>query len=121
MVFVVGAISFAMYYFSFSFLIKKLDIKTPGREDEAVEVLEEVPEIEKPGKVLEYLGGATNIIELDNCITRLRLVVDDLDKVDSEKLKGMGMQEVIKMRGGKVQVIVGLEVEQLAPKIHALL
>jgi len=121
MVIVVGLISFAMYYFSFTFLIQKLDIKTPGREDEPVEILEEVPEIEKPERVLEYLGGPANIIELDNCITRLRLVVEDMDKVDDEKLKGMGMQEVIKMRGGKVQVIVGLEVEQLATKIQALL
>lgn len=121
MVLVVGLISFAMYYFSFTFLIKKLDIKTPGREEGTMSAIEEVSEAEKPGKVLEYLGGTENILELDNCITRLRLVVDDLDKVDDEKLKELGMQEVIKMRGGKVQVIVGLEVEQLAPKIEALL
>lgn len=122
MVIVVGLISFAMYYFSFTFLIRKLDIETPGREKGAVIATEEFKtEDERAIKTLEYLGGKENIVDLDNCITRLRLVVDDMDKINVDKLKGIGMREVIKLTNGKVQVIVGLEVEQLAPKIKTLL
>ncbi|NYS35368.1 PTS transporter subunit EIIB [Streptococcus danieliae] len=122
MVIVVGMISFALYYFSFTFLIRKLDIETPGREKGATVATEEFKtEDERAIKTLEYLGGKENIIDLDNCITRLRLVVDDMDRINVDKLKGIGMREVIKLTNGKVQVIVGLEVEQLAPKIKTLL
>lgn len=119
---IVGAITFVFYYFTFTFFIKKLDIQTPGREKEAiVSITEEIPEDEKAAKILELLGGEPNIRDLDNCITRLRLEVEDMDMIDVEGLKQLGMREVVKLKNGKVHVIVGLEVEQLAPKIKALM
>lgn len=118
MVIVIGLLLGAAYYFTFVFLIKKFNIRTPGREQTTSKNQNaNYTADEKPMKILEFIGGASNIITLDNCITRLRLQVKDFDKIDIDSLKDLGIMEVIKMSNGKVQLIVGLEVEQLAPKI----
>jgi len=126
-VLVVGVIYFAVYYFVFSFLIKKLDLKTPGRDDEEEVKLYSKKDFqerhggsaesptqatgtdewkEKAPFVLEALGGAENIENLDACITRLRVEVADTSKVDKERLKALGAAGVMEVKGG-VQAIFG--------------
>ncbi|MDO4924178.1 MAG: PTS transporter subunit EIIC [Turicibacter sp.] len=126
-VLVVGVVYFALYYVVFSFLIKKLNLKTPGREDDNEEVklyskkdfqernggAEETVSAsgddewkQKAPLVLEALGGAENIENLDACITRLRVEVADTSKVDKDRLKALGAAGVMEVKGG-VQAIFG--------------
>ena len=117
-VLVVGVVYFALYYFVFSFLIKKLNLKTPGREDDNEEVklyskkdfqerhggAEETVASgddewkQKAPAVLEALGGAENIENLDACITRLRVEVADTSKVDKDRLKALGAAGLWKLK-----------------------
>ena len=127
-VLVVGVVYFALYFVVFSFLIKKLNLKTPGREDDNEEVKlfskKDFQERnggsaeattatagtdewkEKAPLVLEALGGAENIENLDACITRLRVEVGDTSKVDKDRLKALGAAGVMEVKGG-VQAIFG--------------
>lgn len=126
-VLVVGVVYFAVYFFVFSFLIKKLNLKTPGREDDNEEVKlfskKDFQERnggaaeksaatgtgewkEKAPLVLEALGGEENIENIDACITRLRVEVKDTAKVDKDRLKALGAAGVMEVKGG-VQAIFG--------------
>ncbi|MGK4066513.1 glucose PTS transporter subunit EIIB [Rothia sp. HC945] len=73
-----------------------------------------------PEKLLEALGGAENVEEIEGCITRLRTEVEDSSAVDQAALKAMGVHGVV-VSGGMVQVVVGPEAENLAEDIQDLL
>ena len=126
-VLIVGVVYFALYYFIFSFIIKKFNLKTPGREDddEETKLFSKADFQEKSGQagtkvaksgndelreiaplVLEALGGSDNIENLDACITRLRVEVKDATKVDKNELKRLGAAGVLEVSGG-VQAIFG--------------
>jgi N-acetylglucosamine PTS system EIICBA or EIICB component len=117
----VGIVYAVIYFFIFYFLIKKLDLKTPGREDE--EDLEEEG-IETIGGNDKYnimashfiqdIGGKGNITNIDNCATRLRLEVKDAGVVDSSALKRHGAKGFMKINNRNIQVIVGTDVEFVA-------
>lgn len=125
---VVGIVYFIVYYLLFSFLIRKLNLKTPGREDGEGEVkLYKRADLDaKNGKggnakealseedmisamITEGLGGKANITDLDCCATRLRVTVSDQKKVKQEVLKASGASGVI-LKGNGVQVIYGPKV-----------
>jgi len=128
MVILVGVVYFVIYYFLFSFLIRKFNFKTPGREDDDAEIklfskkdfqesrgiaLEDnsTPSGEDQWKtkaphVLEALGGEENIENIDACITRLRVEVKDTNKVNKDRLKDLGAAGVMEVKGG-VQAIYG--------------
>jgi len=91
MVPVVAAVWFVAYYAIFRFAITRWNIKTPGRDIETANVQEKL-QAGAPGKsghnvpaILAALGGAENIVSLDNCITRLRLSVKDMSLVDVDE------------------------------------
>ena len=93
MVPVVAAIWFVVYYVIFRFAITRFNLKTPGRDSEVASSIEKAV-AGAPGKsgynvpaILEALGGADNIVSLDNCITRLRLSVKDMSLVNVQALK----------------------------------
>ncbi|SFJ15740.1 N-acetylglucosamine-specific PTS transporter subunit IIBC [Thermoflavimicrobium dichotomicum] len=116
-----------VYYFLFRFLIIKFDLKTPGREDDDVaeEREEKVdgatsPLSEKATKIVEYIGGKENIKDIDACITRLRLVLHDPNKVDEKGLKSLGAAGIIKPGQGSVQIVFGTESERLKDEILKL-
>nr|WP_207707280.1 N-acetylglucosamine-specific PTS transporter subunit IIBC [Crassaminicella thermophila] len=115
----------AVYYFVFLFAIKKFDIKTPGREDKeentSVHLSKEDSMDYLASEYLKALGGKTNIIELDSCITRLRLTLRDTAAVDEDKLKRLGASGVLKINDKNMQVIVGTKVEILSTKMKKLL
>ena len=107
-VILVGAVLFPVYYFTFSFFIKKFDLKTPGREDDELEVEESGSKdgLSLAAKILECLGGQENITNLDACITRLRVSVKDKSIVDKNRIKALGASGVMEV-GDNIQAIFG--------------
>ena len=122
---IVGIGYFIVYYFLFSFLIKKLDLKTPGRDDsEEVKLYRrsdvearkknggngqeqgENPEDELSAAICRGLGGKKNISDVDCCATRLRCTVFKAELVNDGLLKSTGASGVVH-KGNGVQIIYG--------------
>lgn len=101
-----------LYYIVFRVVIRALDLKTPGREDEAVADVSTATGSELAGDLVAAFGGKDNITALDACITRLRVSVADTDIVDEAKLKQLGAAGVVKVSGG-VQAIFGTKSDNL--------
>lgn len=110
LVIVVGLVLAVVYYFGFRFAIRKFNLLTPGRETEEDED-EEVPSSkgssdDLPHDILDAMGGKENISNLDACITRLRVQVNDKDHVDKKRLKKLGASGVLEV-GNNIQAIFG--------------
>ncbi|MCI8716201.1 MAG: PTS transporter subunit EIIC [Oscillospiraceae bacterium] len=125
---IVGAVYFVLYYFTFYFMISKMNLKTPGREDEGEETKLFTrsdfkaktgvgPDGSAPAAssdptsalILKGLGGKANLSDVDCCATRLRVTVLDAAKVSDTLLKQSGASGVIH-KGNGVQVIYGPQV-----------
>ncbi len=119
----VGLAWFALYYFTFRFLISRFKVATPGHLEDtlagAADTLTggSAPAVEggstasdtistEAAQVLAALGGPENLEDVDACITRLRVSVKDSDKVDKAMLKALGAADVFDVRGG-VQAVYG--------------
>lgn len=121
----VGIIYFFLYYFIFSFLIKKFDFKTPGREEGDAETnlytKADVNARKESGKadgakgqsddpvsetITRGLGGKRNISDVDCCATRLRCTVNNADLINDALLKSIGASGVVH-KGNGVQIIYG--------------
>lgn len=135
---VLGVVNAALYFFLFTFLIKKLNLHTPGREEES-ELAESVAEGEaaasvavKQGAVAEApaegvdagiadlvagLGGKDNIEELENCFTRLRVNVKNPDLID-ENLINHVPNSGINRNGNNIQIIFGMKVAEMRDKVE---
>ncbi|WP_204179814.1 MULTISPECIES: glucose-specific PTS transporter subunit IIBC [unclassified Staphylococcus] len=107
----VGIVYAILYYFIFRFIIKKLNYKTPGREDKEMQN-NSVSVSELPFKVLDAMGGKENIKHLDACITRLRVEVNEKSQVDVEILKQLGASGVLEV-GNNMQAIFGPKSDQI--------
>lgn len=107
----VGLVYAVVYYFLFSFAIKKFNLKTPGREDEEQEIRNSSV-ARLPFDVLDAMGGKENIKHLDACITRLRVEVNDKSKVDVQGLKALGASGVLEV-GNNMQAIFGPKSDQI--------
>ena len=135
---VIGVIYFIVYYLVFSFMIKKFDYKTPGRDDssEAKLYTKADYQAKKGGAngaesasadddalsrdIMMGLGGKANISDVDCCITRLRCTVHDPAKVDQQLLKQTGASGVI-CKGQGVQVVYGPRVSVIKSDLEAFL
>jgi PTS system glucose-specific IIC component len=106
-----GLVYGVVYYIVFRFVIKAMDLKTPGREDED-DTTEVVTGSELAGELVAAFGGKQNITNLDACITRLRVSVADVDSVNQERLKQLGAAGVVVVAGG-VQAIFGTKSDNL--------
>ena len=126
---IVGAVYFVLYYFTFYFMITKMNLKTPGREDEGEETKLFTrsdfkaktgvgPDGSAPAgsvsdpvsaMILQGLGGKANLSDVDCCATRLRVTVVDAGKVQDALLKQSGASGVIH-KGNGVQVVYGPQV-----------
>jgi glucose PTS system EIICB or EIICBA component len=102
----------ALYYIVFSVVIRVLDIKTPGREDDSDDAMVGNPGSEMAADLVAAFGGKANITNLDACITRLRVSVADTEAVDQDKLKKLGAAGVVVVKGG-VQAIFGTKSDNL--------
>ncbi|WBA13830.1 PTS glucose transporter subunit IIBC [Salinivibrio proteolyticus] len=100
-----------LYYIVFRVVIRALDLKTPGREDETTETSTATGS-ELAGDLVAAFGGKDNITGLDACITRLRVSVADTEIVNQDKLKQLGAAGVVVVSGG-VQAIFGTKSDNL--------
>lgn len=126
LVLVVGVIWFAIYYIVFRYAILKFNLKTPGREEIAEDVSTKEVAYKKNGKydverILAALGGKENLDSLDNCVTRLRIVVDDMNKVNQEELKSCGALGVVVLDEHNVQVIIGTQVAAVKTELEKMI
>ena len=135
---VLGIVNAALYFFLFTFLIKKLNLHTPGREEES-ELAESVAEGEaaasvavKQGAVASAsaegvdagiadlvagLGGKDNIEELENCFTRLRVNVKNPDLINEDLINHVP-NSGINRNGNNVQIIFGMKVAEMRDKVE---
>ena len=130
---VVGAVYFVLYYIIFRFMISKFDYKTPGRDDaEEVKLYTRAdvnarsaasgstaPAGDDPvsALIVEGLGGAANLSDVDCCATRLRCTVKDAALVKQDVLKASGASGVI-CKGDGVQVVYGPKVAVIKAKLE---
>ncbi|MGG7178346.1 PTS transporter subunit EIIC [Clostridium paraputrificum] len=137
---------FAIYYFLFSFLIKKFDVKTPGRGNDDNEEIrlntkkdyqekvnvkekgEEKKEVsESKGstlatQIVEALGGDSNIVNLGNCMTRLRVTVKDISLVKDDEAWKKQLEAIgVVRKGNALQIIYGTRVTMIASDVKELL
>ncbi len=108
---IVGICYAIVYYVIFRVLIKALDLKTPGREDTTEESKAGATSEMAPALVAAF-GGKENITNLDACITRLRVSVADVAKVDQAGLKKLGAAGLV-VAGSGVQAIFGTKSDNL--------
>ena len=133
----VGIIYFILYYVIFTFLIKKFDFKTPGREDDDTETklytkadVNARKEAGKSGEaagstsadpvseaITAGLGGKKNISDVDCCATRLRITVHDAARVNDDILKTTGSRGIVK-KGQGIQIIYGPQVTVIKSKLE---
>jgi PTS system glucose-specific IIC component len=110
---IIGPLWGLMYYGIFRFMIVKLKLKTPGREEEELEA--EGISVSGESFSLELVrafGGRSNIVNLDACITRLRIEVKDISRANEAKLKALGAAGVVVV-GNNMQAIFGPRSENL--------
>lgn len=137
-----GMVYFLLYYFLFSFLIKKFDLKTPGREDDDEETKlytkadvnarrteakegESCSQAEnskdsRSAAIVMGMGGRNNITSVDCCATRLRCSIADSSLVDEKLLKSTGAVGVI-VKGQGIQIIYGPQVTVIKSELEAYL
>jgi len=122
---IVAAIWFAAYYAIFRFSIIRFNIKTPGRESDSMPSAAPVSSNSKSGYnvpvMLSALGGADNIISLDNCITRLRMSVHDMSLVDDATLKANRAIGVVHLNDHNLQVVIGPQVQSVKDEMEQLI
>lgn len=105
----------ALYFCVFYFGIRQFNLPTPGREED-VEPLENITPGSGVGslamELVKAFGGRSNIANLDACITRLRITVQDMKKVNKSRLKALGASGVLEV-GNNAQAIFGPRSENL--------
>jgi N-acetylglucosamine PTS system EIICBA or EIICB component len=144
---VMGVVFFAVYYLLFRFAITRWNLRTPGREPEDEFEAEEAANLgegagsatamtvggsgtatvtapvavdSKAEQVIAAFGGRENLVNVDACITRLRMEVADRSKVDQARLKSLGAAGVVEV-GNSVQAVFGTEAEALKNDIKDIL
>ncbi|MCV7434882.1 PTS transporter subunit EIIC [Mycolicibacterium bacteremicum] len=131
-----GVVFFVLYYLLFRFAITRWNLRTPGREPEEEFEAEEAAnvgagaesatavsagaEASRTEQVIAAFGGRENLVNVDACITRLRMEVADPAKVDQARLKTLGAAGVIEV-GNNVQAVFGTEAEALKNDILGVL
>ncbi|SDI27221.1 glucose-specific PTS transporter subunit IIBC [Alteribacillus bidgolensis] len=119
----VGLCFSVIYYFGFRFAITKFNLMTPGREDTAEEQKQTTSEggsSDLPYNVLEAFGGKDNLKNLDACITRLRITVNDKSEVNKDRLKQLGASGVMEI-GNNVQAIFGPKSDSLKSQMQEII
>ncbi|MBM7840676.1 PTS system N-acetylglucosamine-specific IIC component [Alkalihalobacillus xiaoxiensis] len=129
MLLIQGVIFGGLYYVLFRFLIVKFNLMTPGREPEGegLDISEETTETAGSSQmavmastIYQALGGDDNVVSIDNCVTRLRLEVRDMTKVDQAKIKSTGVPGINVVSNYNIQVVVGTQVQFVADEMEKL-
>lgn len=122
LMYVLAAVEIVVYFVVFVFLIKKFNMRTPGRELPVTEGEENVENSNKSAgsvfdeaqimAIINGLGGKANIKSVENCFTRLRVDLVDPSLVDEASINKTKNSGIVK-RGNNIQVIYGLDVPQI--------
>jgi PTS system N-acetylglucosamine-specific IIC component len=122
LLFPVGALYFGLYYGLFRFAIVKLNLQTPGRD--AAEAMANPVAAQhsgaggRAGGYIAALGGGANLVSVDACTTRLRLIVSSQDAVDTNALKALGARGFVRPSATSLQVVIGANADQIAGEIR---
>lgn len=116
----VGALYALVYYGLFRLVIRKLDLKTPGREDDSPAASQPTANgaLPRGAAFVAALGGAANLVSVDACTTRLRLIVADQSRIDEAALKALGARGVLKPSAKAVQVVLGPVADAVAMEMR---
>lgn len=124
MLLVMGVVFFFVYFLLFSAVIRMFNLKTPGREDKAADVVTEEANSNTEEALTQLatsyiaaVGGTDNLKAIDACITRLRLTVGDSAKVNDAACKRLGASGVVKLNKQTIQVIVGAKAESIGDEM----
>jgi PTS system N-acetylglucosamine-specific IIC component len=120
----VGAAYFALYYLVFRVLIVRLDLKTPGREDQPTTLGRERRRGAGDDRATDFiaaLGGAANLVSVDACTTRLRLVVASRRTIDEAALRALGARGIVRPSDRDIQVVIGPIADQVAREMKEAL
>ena len=127
MVILVGIVFFFVYYFVFSWYLGRKHLSIEVAEEEEEEDDSDASErmgdkkYQQAARIIEGLGGFENIVEVNNCITRLRVDVKDMSLVDEALLKKTGSMGIIKPSETHIQVIYGPKVESIAAVVKEVM
>jgi len=115
----VGAVYFALYYGLFSFAIRHFHLRTPGREAETDATAPIAPAMTSRGEAFVVaLGGADNLLTVDACTTRLRLILANGQAADEASLKALGSRGLVRPSANALQVVLGPVADQVAAEIR---
>ncbi|MGL4677260.1 MAG: PTS transporter subunit EIIC [Brevinema sp.] len=116
----VGAGFFILYYITFKTLLSRFSWVVPGREDTIANISDDSFH-QQAQKIIQAIGGIQNIKVADACITRLRLEVTDMNKVNQEELKKLGAKGVIPLGETYLQAIFGVNSQFIAEEIRNIM
>jgi N-acetylglucosamine PTS system EIICBA or EIICB component len=123
----VGLAYFGLYYGIFLVVIRKFNLMTPGRDvntEAPAAMVGDQPLAaggERAQQFVTALGGAANLLSVDACATRLRLVLARTDLMNEPALRTLGAKGVVRFAAGSVQVVLGPEAEMVADQIRAVI
>ena len=110
----IGLAYSVLYYGLFRFFIQRFNLATPGREAAGTATVEQAPTGTREEGFVAALGGAGNLVSIDACTTRLRLIVADQSKIDEAALKALGARGLIRPSDKAVQIVLGPIADQVA-------
>nr|WP_318032917.1 PTS transporter subunit EIIC [Mycoplasmopsis cynos] len=122
----IGLLTATTYLFVGKFVIEKLNLDTPGRgkgvilETETTETPKSIGHLgfsEKARSIVKNLGGWDNIVEYNNCSTRLRYLVKDSSLINEDGIKKAGAFGITKVTDTSIQIIIGVEAEKINNEI----
>ncbi|MBV7407126.1 PTS transporter subunit EIIC [Enterobacter sp. ENT03] len=114
----VEVVYFVIYYLVFRWAILKFNLLTVGREEDGDSTLPDATP-DKGEEMVSALGGRENIVSLDNCVTRLRLVVKDISLIDEARIKRAGGVAIVKLDATTLQIIIGTKVFAMRREMDA--
>lgn len=118
--YLLAAAEILVYFGVFTFLIRRFDIRTPGREEQVPAAPKEEKGRFPYKKLLAALGGRDNIARVDNCITRLRVWVKDTSLLDEDQLRALAPEGLI-FQSKEVQIVFGFDAVQAHRQLEELL
>lgn len=114
----VGLVYFGVYYGVFRWAIARFDLKTPGREAETVLSAPQPQGAGRGEAFVAALGGPANLVNVDACTTRLRLVLADPSQVNEAALRSLGSRGMVRPSDKALQVVLGPVADQVAGEIR---